>query len=206
MFFNRLFKKNTTKLQTNKMLIVGLGNPGPKYTDTRHNVGFSIIDKLSTEFGVKLQKNSNSAEWNTFYFLETEIYLIKPSTFMNNSGKSLRKFVSKLGKDIQFIIIYDDLDLPLGKIRLRKNGSAGGHNGIKSIISELGTDEFSRIRIGIRQDRRKDIIQYVLSKFQPDEQPIIDQIINSIPGVLHNILTNGFDTAMNEYNGNSIKS
>ena len=125
---------------------------------------------------------------------------------MNNSGKSLKQFQSKLGKSIQFLIIYDDLDLPVGKIRLRKNGSAGGHNGIKSIITELGSNEFSRIRLGISQDRNENTINYVLGKFRPQEQIIIDQVINSIPSVIYSILSNGFDVAMNEYNGNSIKT
>ena len=125
---------------------------------------------------------------------------------MNNSGKSLKQYQSKLGKSIQFLIIYDDLDLPVGKIRLRKNGSAGGHNGIKSIITELGSNEFSRIRLGISQDRNENTINYVLGKFRPQEQIIIDQVINSIPSVIYSILSNWFDVAMNEYNGNSIKT
>ena len=116
------------------MLLVGLGNPGPNNLNTRHNIGFDIIDRLSVEFELSLKKTSNSAEWNSFHFQGIEIYLVKPTTFMNNSGKSLKQFNSKLGKNTEFLVIYDDLDLPVGKIRLRKNGSAGGHNGIKSII------------------------------------------------------------------------
>lgn len=205
MFFNKLFRKNPVNSENNKMLIVGLGNPGQKYNRTRHNIGFDVIDKLSKEFELNLKKSSNSAEWDSFHFQETEIYLIKPTTFMNNSGKSLKQFHSKLGKNIQFLVIYDDLDLPVGKIRLRKNGSAGGHNGIKSIISELGTNEFARIRIGISQDRNENTINYVLGKFRTEEQEIIEEVINSIPRVIYSILSNGFDVAMNEYNGNSIK-
>tara|TARA_B100000676_G_scaffold30079_1_gene28217 strand:- start:4119 stop:4739 length:621 start_codon:yes stop_codon:yes gene_type:complete len=204
MFFNKLFRKNPVNSENNKMLIVGLGNPGQKYNRTRHNIGFDVIDKLSKEFELNLKKSSNSAEWDSFHFQETEIYLIKPTTFMNNSGKSLKQFHSKLGKNIQFLVIYDDLDLPVGKIRLRKNGSAGGHNGIKSIISELGTNEFARIRIGISQDRNENTINYVLGKFRTEEQEIIEEVINSIPRVIYSILSNGFDVAMNEYNGNSI--
>ena len=98
------------------------------------------------------------------------------------------------------------MDLPVGKIRLRKNGSAGGHNGIKSIINELGTNEFERIRIGISQDRNENTINYVLGKFRTEEQEIIDEVINSIPRVIYSILSNGFDVAMNEYNGYSIKT
>lgn len=204
MFFNKLFRKKPLNTENNKLLIVGLGNPSNKYNHTRHNIGFDVIDKLSNEFELNLKKNSNSAQWNSFHFQGTEIYLIKPTTFMNNSGKSLKQFHSKLGKNIEFLIIYDDLDLPVGKIRLRKNGSAGGHNGIKSIINELGTNEFERIRIGISQDRNENTINYVLGKFRTEEQEIIDEVINSIPRVIYSILSNGFDVAMNEYNGNSI--
>ena len=206
MFFNKLFRKKPLNTENNKLLIVGLGNPSNKYNHTRHNIGFDVIDKLSNEFEVNLKKNSNSAQWDSFRFQGTEIYLIKPTTFMNNSGKSLKQFHSKLGKNIEFLIIYDDLDLPVGKIRLRKNGSAGGHNGIKSIINELGTNEFERIRIGISQDRNENTINYVLGKFRTEEQEIIDEVINSIPRVIYSILSNGFDVAMNEYNGYSIKT
>ena len=206
MFLKKIFRKKTINSNNHKLLIVGLGNPGNKYNSTRHNIGFDVIDRLANEFELNLLKNSNLAQWNSFHLQETEIYLIKPTTFMNNSGKSLKQFQSKLGKSIQFLIIYDDLDLPVGKIRLRKNGSAGGHNGIKSIITELGSNEFSRIRLGISQDRNENTINYVLGKFRPQEQIIIDQVINSIPSVIYSILSNGFDVAMNEYNGNSIKT
>tara|TARA_Y100000996_G_scaffold407135_1_gene384368 strand:- start:850 stop:1470 length:621 start_codon:yes stop_codon:yes gene_type:complete len=205
MFLNKLFRKKNVNQKNNKLVIVGLGNPGNKYNHTRHNIGFDIIDRLSVEFELSLKKTSNSAEWNSFHFQGIEIYLVKPTTFMNNSGKSLKQFNSKLGKNTEFLVIYDDLDLPVGKIRLRKNGSAGGHNGIKSIINELGSNEFRRIRIGIGQDRSENTINYVLGKFRNEDQVIIKEVVDSIPAVIYSILSSGFDVAMNEYNGNSIK-
>jgi len=166
-------------------LIAGLGNPGSQYKNTRHNLGFMVIEALADDLGASFKKckRTNSQRVKAKIGIK-EVMLVKPQTFMNNSGISLRKishYYKIKPKDIW--IIYDDIDLPLGKIRIRKKGSAGGHKGVASIIQELSTDEFNRFRIGIGSNREKNIPaeKYVLQKFSREE---IKKIKNSIPQTL----------------------
>lgn len=185
-------------------LIVGLGNPGNKYDKTRHNIGFEVIDHLAATWQLDWQKN-NRFKGN---YCEGavprmgKLRLLKPTTYMNNSGQAVRAVCDwyKFSPE-SVLIIYDDLDLPVGRLRLRLSGSAGGHNGMKSIISHLGTQNFPRLRIGIQKsENSKDTINHVLGKFSPDEQPYIKDVLKIAPEVIETALGDGLEKAMSLYN------
>ncbi|WP_134685256.1 aminoacyl-tRNA hydrolase [Brevibacillus migulae] len=160
-------------------LIIGLGNPGKKYEDTRHNVGFMTIDKISDKYSIPVQQNKFKALVGEGRIGTERVLLVKPQTYMNLSGESvgeILRFYKLTPEDL--LVIYDDLDLPLGQIRLREKGSAGGHNGIKSLIAHLGTQEFKRIKIGIsRPDQKSGVKDFVLSTFSAEEKPVIEEAV-----------------------------
>lgn len=184
------------------ILIVGLGNPEKKYDKTRHNIGFRVLDAFAklenVEFKMSEKFNSEVAEATLTFPGEkkhAKILLVKPQTYMNNSGDAVSKVVNfyKLRTEDQVIIIHDDLDIPLGKIRIRLNGSSAGQKGIQSIIDKLGTDKFTRFRVGIKpeEDQSKPAEQFVLEKFNPKEKKIIDKIINDIVKLLIESIDHG---------------
>jgi peptidyl-tRNA hydrolase, PTH1 family len=189
-------------------LIVGLGNPGNKYAQTRHNVGFDLLDSLAKRWQISF---SDRKQFQGIYgegigFNNTKLRLLKPQTFMNLSGQSVRATIDwfKLPPE-SVLVVYDDLDLPLGKIRLRLAGSAGGHNGMKSIISHLGTQKFPRVRIGIGKSAgEKDTISHVLGKFSATETPVINEVIYLVNDAIEVSLKQGVEQAMNLYNSRSI--
>ncbi len=185
-------------------LIIGLGNPGIRYRWTRHNLGFLVIEEFAKQKGVvwKRQKIFNAhIGWRKIG--QVKIVLCKPLTYVNCSGEAVKKIVDKYdidNKDI--LVICDDLNLPLGKIRIRQKGSDGGHNGLKSIIDCLGTKEFTRLRIGIVTQNRppKNYTDYVLGKFTKDERKIIKETIASSVQTIEVIIKEGIEKAMNGYN------
>jgi peptidyl-tRNA hydrolase, PTH1 family len=189
-------------------LIVGLGNPGTKYDRTRHNVGFDLLDSLAKRWQISL---SDRKQFQGIYgeglgSNSTKIRLLKPQTFMNLSGQFVRATTDwfKLPPE-SVLVVYDDLDLPLGKIRLRLSGSAGGHNGMKSIISHLGTQDFPRVRIGIGKSAgEKDTISHVLGKFSTIETPIVSEVIQLVNDSIELSLKKGVEQAMSLYNSRSI--
>jgi len=201
----------TSLVSTNKMnLIIGLGNPGTKYKKTRHNIGFMVIDELFSiwqkEYGFeKFKMNKKlAAEISTGKLDNNKIILAKPQTFMNNSGQAvqlLKKYYKIEPKNIW--VIHDDIDLPLGKLRIRKNGSAGGHNGIKSIVEHLGTQDFPRFRLGISpaDDKRGDASNFVLHKFSRKEQVVLQEVIQDTVGAIEMALGQGVERAMNNFSG-----
>jgi peptidyl-tRNA hydrolase, PTH1 family len=183
--------------------IIGLGNPGPKYENTRHNVGFWVIDELSEKWGIPLNKEKWKALVGEGNVQGEKVILMKPLTFMNLSGESVGPALHYLKGDIEdIVVIYDDLDLPVGQVRLRLKGSAGGHNGMKSIISHLGTQEFKRIKIGIdRPPVKSAVTQYVISPFAKEELPIIKEAVSKSALAVEHWLQKGFLDAMNKFNG-----
>jgi peptidyl-tRNA hydrolase, PTH1 family len=189
-------------------LIVGLGNPGAKYAQTRHNVGFDLLDSLAKRWqvGFSDRKQFQAIYGEGFSSNNAKIRLLKPQTFMNLSGQSVRATIDwfKLAPE-SVLVVYDDLDLPLGKIRLRLSGSAGGHNGMKSIISHLGTQNFPRVRIGIgKSSGEKDTISHVLGKFSAAEMPIVSEVIELVNDSIDMSLKQGVEKAMSLYNSQSI--
>ena len=181
-------------------LIVGLGNPGKKYEHTRHNMGFDTVDLFSEQAQIDIDKESFKGLVGRGKVFDEDIYILKPQTYMNLSGESVREIVNYFKIDIQdIIVVYDEMALPVGKIRLRPSGSSGGHKGMQNIIDNLGTQDIKRIRIGIGEPTY-DTIDYVLSKPTKEERVLFDQAIVDASNALKDILKSNFDLAMTKYN------
>lgn len=188
------------------MLIVGLGNPGAEYEWTRHNLGFMLIDRIARETGALVKRKECRALVGRADLEGTTVELVKPQTFMNLSGESLACLIEKRNemrtKPTDVIVISDDLALPFGTIRLRPRGSAGGHNGLKSIIASLKTDEFMRLRIGIQPLHPvSDARRFVLEEFPKSERADIDAVLERSADALRTVVRDGIDRAMSEFNG-----
>ncbi len=183
-------------------LIAGLGNPGVEYKNTRHNVGFMVVDKLAQVRGIKLSMKNHSARWGQGKIGDESILLAKPMTYMNESGVAVKSLLKD--KDVSpdhLIVIYDDLDLEPGRIRVRADGGSGGHRGMRSIIRHIGTEDFIRVRIGIgRPPGRQDPADYVLSPFTRDQEEEINFAIIKAADAVGYIIANGAERAMNEFN------
>ncbi|MGB2924842.1 MAG: aminoacyl-tRNA hydrolase [Limnothrix sp.] len=193
-------------------LIVGLGNPESKYDRTRHNIGFEFVDRIADDWGTSLQEHKKfHGYWAEVRRDGKKLGLLKPTTYMNRSGQSLRAVIDwyKIPAE-SVLVVYDDMDLPLGRLRLRLTGSAGGHNGIKSIIAHLGTQDFPRLRIGIGKARSqsgdRQTISHVLGKFAPEEKPVLKEVLSLSEEALSMSLKEGVEKAMSLYNGRSVES
>lgn len=183
--------------------IVGLGNPGPQYAKTRHNVGFMALDEMAARHGISFNQNKCKAVIGEGSIGGVKTVLIKPMTFMNLSGESVRAYMDYFKVSLEdMIVVYDDLDTETGKIRLRYQGSAGGHNGIKSIIAHAGTQSFNRIRMGIsRPEPGHAIVDYVLSAFAKKELESVQDMIRQTCDALEFSLTHSFEQTMAKFNG-----
>ena len=184
-------------------LIAGLGNPGRQYEKTRHNMGFDTIDELIDRHRIPQGGIAHKAMYGMGMIAGEKVLAVKPLTYMNLSGESLREWVNyyKLDPETEMIVIYDDIDLEPGQIRIRKKGSAGGHNGIKSIIAQLGTQNFYRIKVGVgAKPRGWDLADYVLGRFSSDERIAVDKAICDAADAVEMILRDGIESAMNHYN------
>lgn len=185
------------------IIIAGLGNPGREYENTRHNAGFMTIDKLAKEYGIDVSEKKHKALIGKGVIEGQKVILAKPQTFMNSSGESIRELTDYYKPDIaaEVIVIYDDITLDVGSIRVRKHGSAGGHNGMKSIIAHLGTEEFQRIRVGIGEKPPKmDLADWVLGHFpKEDKEHLEDGLKDACDAVLL-LINKEPDEAMNRYN------
>lgn len=183
-------------------IIVGLGNPEPKYDGTRHNIGFAVLDRLAQTHNISIDTKKHKALCGKGVIDGEKVVLVKPLTYMNLSGESVREVYDYYKADISdVLIIYDDICLDVGKLRIRAKGSAGGHNGIKSIISHLGTENFSRIRVGVGdKPKQMDLADYVLGHFQgEDKQKVSEGTENAVKAVSV-FIKEGIDSAMNKFN------
>lgn len=184
-------------------IIVGLGNPGKKYERTRHNIGFLTIDELSRRTGIIPNKLKFKATVGEGRIGTEKVVLVKPQTFMNLSGESVRELMSfyKVDHD-KLIVIYDDIDLEVGKLRIRKKGSSGTHNGMRNIIYLLGYDDFPRFRVGISgENRRGNLADYVLGNFLKEEIPSVAESIERCADAIECLMKDGIELAMTRYNG-----
>ncbi len=184
-------------------VVVGLGNPGRKYEWTRHNVGFDVIDCLCERNNINIDKIKFKGVYGEKHIKGEKVIFIKPQTYMNNSGESVRELKNfyKINTE-NIIVIYDDIDIDLGSIRIRKKGSAGSHNGMKSIIYHLQDDNFPRVRIGIgRPQDNQNLIQFVLGKFNKENRKIVNEAIKMASKAIEEIIIRDIDKAMNKYNG-----
>ena len=186
------------------MLIVGLGNPGKEYESTRHNLGFMLIDKLAHDEGINVNRRECSALVGRGEIEGTRTQLVKPQTFMNLSGHAIACLLAKIESDSpleQLVVISDDLALPLGAIRIRERGTAGGHNGLKSIIASIGTNEFIRLRIGILPEHPiSDSKKFVLDSFSRSERSVVEETIELSAKAIRTIIRDGALRAMSEFN------
>lgn len=182
-------------------LIIGLGNPGKEYENTRHNTGFMVLDCLSKKLNVDINQNKFKGLYVKTKYKGEDVILLKPQTYMNLSGESVRQVMDffKIAQE-DILVVYDDLDMPVGKLRLRQNGSAGGHNGIKNIILHTGSQNFNRIRVGIDRSKVIKVVDYVLARFTKDEQTYIEEGIDKASDAIIDYLEYGFNHAMNKYN------
>lgn len=184
------------------IVIAGLGNPGKEYDDTKHNVGFWVIDQLAKEYTISVTRFKHKALIGEGIIAGKKVLLVKPQTYMNLSGESIREILKFYKIPIaQLYVIYDDTSLPLGGIRIREKGSAGGHNGIKNIIAHLGTDVFTRIKVGIGEKPNGwDLADYVLAKFSKDDLPLVLSGVEKASHAVKLLLTKGITEAMNQSN------
>tara|TARA_B100000945_G_scaffold45158_1_gene30984 strand:+ start:4605 stop:5201 length:597 start_codon:yes stop_codon:yes gene_type:complete len=181
-------------------IIIGLGNPGSKYNNTRHNIGWAILDKINKNHNVSISKNNKDYYFSSISIKNSNTILIYPATYINNSGDIVKKIVKKFNSK-KIIVVYDDINLETGRIRIRKNGSAGGHNGMKSIINSIQSEDFMRVRVGISEPKIKsEQISYVLGKFSPEEKILITKSIDRCIKALEIIIEKGIDEAMNLHN------
>ncbi|MEP7145455.1 MAG: aminoacyl-tRNA hydrolase [bacterium] len=189
-------------------LIVGLGNPGAKYKLTRHNIGFIVLDEFAHKFDITFKEGIGDWWEGEGKIADKDVYVMKPATYMNNSGTAVKDFTEKNNIDIRdILIVVDDFQIPLGTIRFRKKGSDGGHNGLSSIINNLDTEDFPRMRIGIGNNidiRKEDYIDFVLGNFNRKETGIIKKLIPDFNYAIQSFITDGILHAMNSYNRSFI--
>lgn len=184
-------------------VIVGLGNPGKKYENTRHNAGFLAIDALADKYGIRIEEKKHKALCGTGVIEGVKVLLVKPQTYMNISGESVRSVMDfyKIDPEEEMLVIYDDISLAPGNIRIRKKGSAGGHNGIKSLIAHTGTQNFMRIKVGVGEKPSGwDLADYVLGHFSKEDLDKLNDIMPDICSSAVLMLQGNVDKAMNDYN------
>lgn len=186
-------------------IIVGLGNPGSEYNGTRHNIGFEVVDYIANKYNININRVKFKGVYGEGFIEGKKVILLKPSTYMNLSGESIREIINfyKLSSE-EIIVIYDDISLPVGKIRIREKGSAGGHNGIKSIIQNLNIDEFPRIKVGVGQPTNG-LVSHVLGKFPIEEIEVLKKVIPVCSESVLEILKNSVKESMNKFNGFSAE-
>jgi PTH1 family peptidyl-tRNA hydrolase len=181
-------------------LIVGLGNPGPEYARTRHNVGWQVVDAFAKKFRIDVARHEKNAMTGTGRVAGGSVLVAKPLTYMNLSGDAVRLLVNAYAESTEeLMVVYDDIDLPLGKLRIRPNGSSGTHNGMRSIIAELGSENFPRLRVGIGSPETQ-LRDYVLDEFASGEQPVVDRAIGRAVDALVLFCRDDLRRAMNEFN------
>lgn len=187
--------------------IIGLGNPGMKYAGTRHNIGFDAVTAIADKYNLSINNKKFKGVYADGHIAGEKVLLVQPQTFMNLSGECVREVADfyKLNPD-EIIIICDDINLDVGRLRIRKKGSAGGHNGLKNIIAHLGTEEFPRIRVGVGEKTEGwDLADYVLARFDKESEPVIREALANVVGAVETWLSEGIDAAMNRFNVSAKK-
>lgn len=184
-------------------IIAGLGNPTREYEGTRHNVGFDVIDRLAARYNIDVDAKKHRALIGKGMIAGQKVILAKPQTYMNLSGESIRSILDyyKVDPETELIVIYDDISLEPGKIRIRKKGSAGGHNGIKNIIAQLGTQNFQRVKVGVGEKPKGwDLADYVLGHFSKEDRGLVDDALKRVAGAVELMVQGEVDQAMNQFN------
>ena len=187
------------------ILIVGLGNPGNQYEQTRHNIGFDVIDYMANKYNIDVNREKFKGICGEGFIENKKVILLKPLTYVNLSGESIRELANfyKL-EDDEIIVVYDDISLDIGRLRIREKGSAGGHNGIKSIIQNLGGDKFPRVKVGVGQPK-DNLVNHVLGKFSKEDREHIEKVIPVVSDAIVEIVKNDAKESMNKFNGVNIE-
>ena len=182
-------------------IIVGLGNPGKKYENTRHNMGFLTIDVIAEKLGIKVDRIKFKSLVGVTNYAGQKVILVKPQTYMNLSGQAVREIMNFYKVPVEnLIVIYDDIDIAVGKLRIRKKGSAGTHNGMRDIVYQIQDDNFPRIRVGIGAERKGDLVNFVIGGFSKEERPLLEDSITKAADASLAIIKDGIEKAMNAYN------
>lgn len=197
-----LLKRLMTNHQINTFLIIGLGNPGREYEYTRHNIGYMVIDQLARKWGIEIKKQKFKSMVGEHRENGSNIKLIKPMTYMNNSGDAVRLFFNFYKPMIsQMLVVFDDLDLSFGSLRFRQSGGSSGQKGMESIISKLGRDDFPRLRVGIgRPPGRMDVTDFILKPFKPSERELLEMILIASSEAIESFIKDGIEKSMTAYN------
>ena len=186
-------------------LIVGLGNPGPQYSWTRHNAGFMVLDRLSRLSDIPVTRKAFSGLAGDGNWAGERVYLLKPQTFMNLSGRSVAEALRFYKLSLSdHIVIHDDLDIPFGNVKLKEGGGHGGHNGLRSLAQELGSSDYARVRVGIGRPLHGDVVNYVLSSFAKDEMDALLEVLDGALDALEMLLKEGMPKAMSIFNGKKL--
>lgn len=180
-------------------LVAGLGNPDDEYADTRHNVGFMVIDALAARYTIRLKQKTTNYMFGRGFIEDQKAILVKPLTFMNKSGVAVREILFKFDEIEDLIIVHDDLDLETGMIRIKKKGSSGGHRGIQSIIDCLNSKDFLRLKIGIGRSTRMSAERYVLKPFNKQQRPVVEEAVEKSVDAIAAVLSNGLSYAQNKF-------
>jgi PTH1 family peptidyl-tRNA hydrolase len=188
-------------------LLVGLGNPGEKYSLTRHNIGFMVAERVAVRNRVSLKKKGYQALYGVGRVAACEVTVLLPQTFMNCSGSSVNAAYKSLGAQPgDLIVVCDDLDLPFGRLRIKATGGHGGHNGLRDIIALVGHKDFIRLRIGIGRPERGDVTGHVLNRFAPNEQKLLPELLDTAAEAAETILSDGVNAAMNSFNNYNLSN
>ena len=185
-------------------MVVGLGNPGRKYLNTRHNVGYAVVERMAEKAGTSFRRSWRfPVQTSEMPFAGEPVLLVKPLTYMNSSGEAIGPLMRKKGIEPQnVVVVIDDVELDLGVLRLRRSGSAGGHNGLQSVVEQVGTDDVPRVRVGVgRLPPGDSRVEYVLGTFRPDERERIERAVERAADAVLSIFQDGIDVAMNKFNG-----
>jgi len=181
--------------------IVGLGNPGLRYVGTRHNIGFEAVDRLASAHGAKFGVKAGRSRLARVHVESEKALLVKPQTMMNLSGAAIKELRDKMETELEdLLVVVDDFALPLGSLRFRREGTSGGHNGLQSIVESLGTGDFQRLRVGIGEVGRRDVVDFVLSRFRPSERKVMNEAVIEAAQALEFWVLQGIEAAMNRYN------
>lgn len=208
-WLNIRFRKKERARNEKMYIIAGLGNPTKEYENTRHNIGFMAIDALAEKYNISVMSCKHKALIGKGTINGNKVVLVKPLTYMNLSGEAIRAIIDyyKADAESELIVIYDDVSLDVGQLRIRKKGSAGGHNGIKNIIAQLGKDTFLRIKIGVgEKPKGYDLADYVLGHFSKEELAVMKESLEKVDGAVNLMLAGEVDQAMNDYNKKSSEA
>lgn len=182
------------------IIVAALGNPGPEYELTRHNIGFMLMDKYSGDIGLKVDKKGFDSLWNVKSIGGEEVFFLKPQTYMNLSGQAVKSLIGSKGRPDKLIVLYDDIDMPFGRLKIKDGGKSGGHNGIKSVTEHYGTPDYIRVKLGVGRPLHGTVSDYVLRAFSKDEQKELGKFLDYSVKALDVLIKDGMTQAMNDFN------